>query len=172
MDGYFSKGMSLSGPITDLTSGNMYIYTYPIPFMYGIFPYHLAYLLWFSCRVNIPFVPWILCMGIWCISGMKNDQPWRALPFLKSHLRYITRSLLRIRDFSYNPIVNGMFRPSIPLDREGWGDSQGISSWWFQPLWKICSSNWTSFPYSDENKNIWVATNQVTFGSILESKPR
>ena len=107
MDGFFSKGMSLSGRITDLTSGNyVYIYIYPIPSMGLVyFPTFWLICYGFHGSVNVPFVPWVLCMGIWCSSGMKNDQPWRALPFLKSHLRYITRSLLRIRDFSYNPIV-------------------------------------------------------------------
>ena len=28
----------------------------------------------------------------------------------------------------------------------------GISSWWFQPLWKICSSKWESSPNRGENK--------------------
>ena len=27
------------------------------------------------------------------------------------------------------------------------------SGWWFQPIWKICSSNWTSFPNRGDNKN-------------------
>ena len=49
MDGFFSKGMSLSGRITDLTSGN-YVYIYISHTIHGtgIFPYILAYLLWFS----------------------------------------------------------------------------------------------------------------------------
>ena len=38
---------------------------------------------------------------------------------------------------------------------------QMFSSWWFQPIWKICSSNWIISPiFRDENyKNVWVATN-------------
>ena len=27
-----------------------------------------------------------------------------------------------------------------------------LSSWWFQPLWKICSSKWESSPNTGENK--------------------
>ena len=27
-----------------------------------------------------------------------------------------------------------------------------ITSWWFQPIWKICSSKWESSPNRDENK--------------------
>ena len=31
-----------------------------------------------------------------------------------------------------------------------------IAGWWFQPIWKICSSNWKSSPNRGENKkNIW-----------------
>ena len=31
-----------------------------------------------------------------------------------------------------------------------------IPSWWFQPIWKICSSNWKSSPNRAENKKyIW-----------------
>ena len=39
------------------------------------------------------------------------------------------------------------------------------SSWWLnQPLWKICSSNWTSSQiFGVKNKNIWVATTQSLF---------
>ena len=34
-----------------------------------------------------------------------------------------------------------------------------ISSWWFQPLWKIWSSNWKSSPTFGVNiKNLWVTT--------------
>ena len=29
------------------------------------------------------------------------------------------------------------------------------TSWWLQPIWKICSSNWIISPNRDENKNIW-----------------
>ncbi len=30
------------------------------------------------------------------------------------------------------------------------------TSWWFQPIWKICSSNWKSSRNRDENsKNVW-----------------
>ena len=40
---------------------------------------------------------------------------------------------------------------------------ESFTRWWFQPIWKICSSNWSIFPNNrDENsKNIWVATNLV-----------
>ena len=34
-----------------------------------------------------------------------------------------------------------------------------ITSWWFQPVWKICSSNWIICPgIGVKIKNIWVAT--------------
>ena len=34
-----------------------------------------------------------------------------------------------------------------------------ISSWWFQPIWKICSSKWVHLPQVGMNiKNLWVAT--------------
>ena len=29
--------------------------------------------------------------------------------------------------------------------------NSSLSSWWFQPLWKICSSNWESSPHRGEN---------------------
>ena len=33
--------------------------------------------------------------------------------------------------------------------------------WWFQPIWKICSSNWIISPiFGVITKNIWVATTQ------------
>ena len=32
------------------------------------------------------------------------------------------------------------------------GQSQTSSGWWFQPIWKICSSNWIISPGRDENK--------------------
>ena len=33
--------------------------------------------------------------------------------------------------------------------------------WWFQPIWKICSSNWIISPiFGVKTKNIWVATTQ------------
>ena len=34
------------------------------------------------------------------------------------------------------------------------------SSWWFQPFWKICSSNWIISPGRVENKKIFETTNQ------------
>ena len=30
-----------------------------------------------------------------------------------------------------------------------------FTSWWFQPSWKICSSNWESSSNRGENKNYW-----------------
>ena len=34
-----------------------------------------------------------------------------------------------------------------------------ISSWWLQPIWKICSSNWKRSPiFGVKIKNMWVAT--------------
>ena len=37
------------------------------------------------------------------------------------------------------------------------------SGWWFQPIWKICSSNWKSSPinFRVKIKDIWVATTQT-----------
>ena len=33
---------------------------------------------------------------------------------------------------------------------------QTLTSWWFQPLWKICSSNWVHLPQIGVNiKNLW-----------------
>ena len=32
------------------------------------------------------------------------------------------------------------------------------TSWWFQPTWKICSSNWIIFPSRGENKKIFETT--------------
>ena len=33
-------------------------------------------------------------------------------------------------------------------------DKKTVSSWWFQPIWKICSSNWIISPSRDENQKI------------------
>ena len=35
-----------------------------------------------------------------------------------------------------------------PIEGQWW-----LTSWWFQPIWKICSSNWTSSPRRGEHKN-------------------
>ena len=36
------------------------------------------------------------------------------------------------------------------------GSDWFVSSWWFQPIWKICSSNWIIYPNRDEHiKNLW-----------------
>ena len=47
-----------------------------------------------------------------------------------------------------------------------------IYSWWFQPLWKICSSNWKSSPNSrGENKKKWTTT-QIWMVKIMENPIR
>ena len=48
---------------------------------------------------------------------------------------------------------------------------QKISSWWFQPLWKIWSSNWISSPiFGVKIKNLWVATTQICILWIFLAK--
>ena len=37
-----------------------------------------------------------------------------------------------------------------------------MTSWWFQPIWKICSSNWIISPGRDEHKKIFKTTNQMS----------
>ena len=47
-------------------------------------------------------------------------------------------------------------------------DSSFKTGWWFQPIWKICSSNWMIPPgIGVKIKNIWVAT---TLKSIKNQK--
>ena len=42
---------------------------------------------------------------------------------------------------------------SLPKREEFWfGSKSHSSSWWFQPFWKICSSNWIIPSGRDENK--------------------
>ena len=39
---------------------------------------------------------------------------------------------------------------------------------WFQPIWKICSSNWIISPQNrgEHSKNLWVATTQITIFQV------
>ena len=45
--------------------------------------------------------------------------------------------------------VTKLWMSDFVLKRDG---SQMKSGWWFQPIWKICSSNWLISPSRDENK--------------------
>ena len=51
---------------------------------------------------------------------------------------------------------------SIPIAQSVFFNDCWPSAWWFQPLWKICSSKWEPSPNRGENsKNSWVATTQL-----------
>ena len=42
-----------------------------------------------------------------------------------------------------------------PLGLVGIFADTWMASWWFQPIWKICSSNWIMSPSRVENKHVW-----------------
>ena len=52
---------------------------------------------------------------------------------------------------------SGLFASlSLPKDPERNGKkSLKLASWWFQPIWKTCSSNWIISQNRDDIKNIW-----------------
>ena len=55
------------------------------------------------------------------------------------------------------------------LLRGSWGY---WTSWWFQPRWKICSSNWIISPgIGVKMQNLWVATTQWNISHFLTSPP-
>ena len=56
----------------------------------------------------------------------------------------------------------------VNLEKNG-SFPQDLSSWWFQRIWKVCSSNWESSPHEGENKQICDTTTQV---SVESSKPQ
>ena len=37
-----------------------------------------------------------------------------------------------------------------------------ITSWWFQPIWKICSSNWESSPSRGDHRKIFETNTSIT----------
>ena len=45
------------------------------------------------------------------------------------------------------------------------------TSWWFQPIWKICSSNWTSSPNRGEHKTYFKAPPRLAFWGDSLTKP-
>ena len=47
--------------------------------------------------------------------------------------------------------------------------TQSFSGWWFQPVWKICSSNWIISPSRGENKK-WLKP-PTSFSLIWREKP-
>ena len=100
-------------------------------------------------------------------SGEPREQKnmWKTFPW---NTGYIIRILTMVycnpyknwavnNNLQYNPTNQGFFRGSHVGESEtvSWDIGKGLSGCWFQhfqPIWKICSSNWNSSPNRGENK--------------------
>ena len=50
-------------------------------------------------------------------------------------------------------------------------DPSILSSWWFQPIYKICPSNWIISPGRGENKNVWNHHLLINFQPFHQQTP-
>ena len=61
------------------------------------------------------------------------------------------------------------FLSNTPPGKLNW-KRYNISSWWFQPIWKICSSNWIISPSRGEHKKYFICVSSSDFGDPPRSE--
>ena len=86
---------------------------------------------------------------------MTRNQPLKALGFRVNVVSYLTEKIWKKTS---QVVSTANVLPDLGIGDERLGNKlrqaqkRTKTGWWFQPVWKICSSNWTSSPNRGENK--------------------
>ena len=92
---------------------------------------------------------YIHCKSYKPIFGVVSQKlALKRLQIIQSNLRYPAR-------FSKRTASARRRAASRAACHQIWRVNHHLSSWWFQPIWKICSSIWIISRNRDENKNRW-----------------
>ena len=105
-----------------------------------------------SCGVQCPFGN-VIFDTLKLLSDFKEDFDLRGGGVQLFNQMHIIQY---ISTFPWSPIKAKQM-PLVEIDVTRHTSSTG---WWFQPLWKICSSKWESSPNRDENWKIFETTTQ------------
>ena len=105
-----------------------------------------------SNHINSFQVPWL---GCWFKSFHENEQLRNAMENMttpSNHSILIGKKYSSIssnREKKKTAPKNRRIHTQIPCG------PKRSTGWWFQPVWKTCSSNWIISPNRSEHKNLW-----------------